>query len=145
MLMLALVTAAFARFPAPLPDGVPDLFDDTEEWQPYQVGNVAGDSDFPLLMFLHDKGADKGAAQPAAVLLAVDAQNGSDHWSLASDPVIVIALLADPETITRIYYDAGFAQQGQPSGEYKTADAADRETLRALLMSLTKARHLTNL
>ncbi len=138
LLTLGVATVAFAGVLAPLPDGVPNLFAQPGEWQTYQVGNAAGDPDFPLLMFVHQKDG-----QPAAVLMAVDAQNGKDRWSLASDPVIVIAILADPDTITQIYYDAGFVQKGKASGTYATADHADHDTLRELLDSLIKTRHQT--
>lgn len=97
------------------PDGVPDLLspETQAQWQSYQLGNVEGNPDFPILVFLN-----KAEEQPAAVMVAVNAQNGRDTWSLTSDPAILIALFSDPQTITRLYYDAGFAQDGQASGRY---------------------------
>ncbi len=137
MIALALTVAGAASAQArSLPDGVPDLFnpDAKGEWQAYQAGNLDGNADFPVVIVVNTAGK-----QPAAVLMAVDAQNGSDHWSLASDPIVVIALFSDPHTITRVYADSGFSQSGTPSGSYTDVANPSPDTLAGLLQSLPQA------
>ncbi len=135
MLALAVAAAASAQTKS-LPEGVPDLLnpDAQHEYQAYQAGNLEGNADFPLVMFVNTTGK-----QPAAVMMAVDAQNGTDHWSLASDPIVVIALFSDPQTITRLYTDTGFTQSGKPSGDYTEVPNPSVETLTGLLQSVAQA------
>jgi hypothetical protein len=64
--------------------------------------------------------------------MAIDARNGTSRWSLASDPVIAIAVFADLQTVTRLYYDQGFAEDGRPSGQYGKITGPDPAALSAL-------------
>ncbi len=135
VLALAVAAAASAQTKS-LPEGVPDLLnpDAQHEWQAYQAGNLEGNADFPLVMFVNTAGN-----QPAAVKMAVDAENGTDQWSLAKDPIVVIALFSDPKTITRLYADSGFTQNGKPSGNYTEVPNPSVETLTGLLQSMAQA------
>jgi hypothetical protein len=136
-LALAIAAAASAQTRS-LPNGVPDLLnpDAQREWQAYQAGNLEGNADFPLVMFVNTAGN-----QPAAVMMALDAQNGTDRWSLASDPIVVIALFSDPNTITRLYADSGFAQSGKASGSYTEVANPNIDTLTGLLQTVARAQH----
>ncbi|HTU00941.1 MAG TPA: hypothetical protein VMG58_03960 [Candidatus Sulfotelmatobacter sp.] len=120
------------------PYGVPDLLNPQTQgdWQSYQVGNLEGDPDFPLVIFLNQSG---GA--PAAVMIAIDARNGKSSWSLDSDPAILIALFADPKTLTGLYYDEGFTEAGRPSGHYAKITDPDSGALPLLLKSVVQAQH----
>ncbi len=136
-LVLALAVAAAASAQTKnLPEGVPDLLnpDAQHEWQAYQAGNLEGNADFPLVMFVNTAGN-----QPAAVMMAVDAENGTDQWSLTKDPIVVIALFSDPKTINRIYADSGFTENGKPSGNYTEVANPSIETLTGLLQSVAQA------
>jgi hypothetical protein len=137
-LSLVLALPAVVQAAGRLPDGVPDLSDPRilASWQPYLLGNLKGDPDLPLVVFLNASGS-----APAAVLLAIDARNGLNSWSLASDPVIVIAVFADPQTLTRLYYDVGFAEDGQPSGHYAKLAHPDSMALSKLLRRVLHLQH----
>ncbi len=144
-LALSLVLGGMLALPAGvqaagrLPDGVPDLLDPRilASWQPYVLGNLAGDPDFPLVVYLNTAG--KG---PAALMMAIDARNGTSSWSLASDPAIVIAVFADPQTLTRLYYDEGFGEDGQPSGHFEKIAHPDSTALGAFLRRVLHLKHL---
>jgi hypothetical protein len=111
-LSLALPLCASAR----LPEGVPDLLAPQAafEWHAVHVGDVHGDADLPVLLVTNTRGHE-----PAAMLIGLDARNGTEAYALESDPVIFVALLADPQTITTLYYDTGFAAAEQPSGQFR--------------------------
>jgi hypothetical protein len=128
--VLAMATLALGQ--GPLPEGVPDVLspETRDAWRAFHVGNVEDDPNFPLIMFVNAAGH-----QPAAVLLAVNAQNGRDQWSLTSDPVILIALVADPRTITRLYYDEGFTQDGRATGQYTVLQYPEPDVVGSLLRS----------
>ncbi len=120
---LALLTVALAIgltlprevFASRLPEGVPNLFapEVAQEWHAVHVGDVRGDGDFPVLLVTDKRG------EAPAMLIGLDARNGTKGYSLESDPVIFVAMLADPQTITTLYYDTGFAATEQPSGEFR--------------------------
>jgi hypothetical protein len=135
--MLAIAAVAPAAAPARLPEGVPDVesLGAPGEWRVYQGQNLQGNPDFPLLMFVNNAGR-----QPAAVLMVLDAQNGTQQWSMTSDPIIMVALFADPETVTRVYCDAGFLQAGRASGEYAPVSVGDLQGLATFLSSLVPVR-----
>jgi len=118
-----------------LPDGIPNLTDPQvgAGWQMFQVGALDHDPDFPLVVFMNVTGN-----QPAAMLFAVDARNGKETFSLVSDPVILVAVFADPQTVTRIYYDEGFSGDGHPSGEFTQSPNPSQESLIHLLTTIVK-------
>ncbi len=130
LLSVVLALSAAVQAEGRLPDGVPDLLNPRvlASWQPYLLGNLEGNPDFPLVLYVNESGS-----APAAVVMAIDARNGASTWSLASDPVIVIAVFADPQTVTRLYYDQGFAKDGRASGQYGKIAQPDSATLPALL------------
>jgi hypothetical protein len=129
LLGVVLALPAVVQAGGRLPDGVPDLLDPriVGSWQPYVLGNLKGDPAFPLVLYLNKSGNG-----PAAVMMAIDARNGTSRWSLASDPVIAIAVFADPQTVARLYYDQGFAEDGRPSGQYGKITGPDPAALSAL-------------
>jgi len=100
-----------------LPGGVPNLFDPAvrAHYQPTLVGNLLANPDLPLVMLINTTGT-----QPEAVVVALDARNGTDTWSLRTDPIVLIALFADPATMTDLYFDSGFLEQGTASGSFQS-------------------------
>ena len=70
--------------------------------------------DFPLVLLVNTT-----ATQPGAVLVALDARNGGETWSLATDPIVLIVLFADRATITNMYIDRGLLAQGTATGEFQ--------------------------
>ncbi|MFB3817172.1 MAG: hypothetical protein ACE147_05855 [Candidatus Methylomirabilales bacterium] len=134
-LVLALATIALGQ--GPLPEGVPDVLSPgtRDDWRAFHVGNAEDDPNFPLIMFVNTAGH-----QPTAVLMAVNAQNGTDRWSLESDPVVLIALFAHPPTIARVYYDTGFAQEGRATGQYAVLQDPEPEVVGSLMRSGMAAR-----
>ncbi len=56
-----------------LPEGVPDLLNPQvrANWELHSLGNLEGNPDFPLVLYLNQ--SDSG---PAAVMVAIDARNG---------------------------------------------------------------------
>lgn len=114
--------------------GVPNLFDPEvrAQYQPTVVGNLLSNPDFPMVMLVNTTGT-----HPGAVLVALDARNGSDTWSLSTDPIILIALFADPLTITDLYLDSGLLTQGTPSGRFQSVPNP-REMLPDLLHALSE-------
>jgi hypothetical protein len=136
-LVLLVAVSAPAIAQGPLPDGIPNVFDPKirDDYQPYQVGNLEGNPDFPVVLFM----AREGKA-PAAVVVALDARNGKGTWSLTSDPVILIAVFSDPKTVTGVYLDSGFAQRGAASGSYTKVKDLDGDSLPKALKSVANAR-----
>ncbi len=117
-----------------LPGGVPNLYDPKvrAQYEPTVVGNLLSNPDFPMVMLVNTTGTD-----PGAILIALDARNGSDSWSLSTDPIILIALFADPSTITGLYFDNGLLTQGTPSGSYENIPNP-REMLPNILHALSE-------
>ena len=54
----------------------------------------------------------------------------------------MIAVFADPQTLTRLYYDEGFAEDGQPSGHFEKIDHPDSTALSAFLRRVRHFQHL---
>jgi hypothetical protein len=132
---LLLVTGpAWAEGKPALPGGVPNLFDPEvrAQYQPTLVGNLLANPDFPLVMLVNTTGI-----HPGAVLIALDARNGTDTWSLSTDPIVLIALFADPVTITDLYIDSGFLEEGTPTGSFRSVPDP-REKLPDLLHALSE-------
>jgi hypothetical protein len=90
LLAAALVVSVLSAAPsawaatAALPRDVPNVLDPKvqADYQPYQVGNLEGNPDFPLILFM-----SRGREKPAAVVVAIDARNGRETWSITSDPI----------------------------------------------------------
>jgi hypothetical protein len=80
---------------SPLPSGVPNIFDRSIRSQFELVGvvNLRGNPDIPVLVVLHKQ----PGGQPRAMLLALDARNMRQTWSLATDPIILIVVYASPQ------------------------------------------------
>ncbi len=135
VLLVAVSTPALAL--GRLPDGIPNVLDPKirDNYQPYQVGNLEGNPDFPVVLFV----ARDGTAA-SAVVVAVDARNGKGTWSLATDPVILIAVFSDPKTVTGVYLDDGFAQQGAASGTYTRIKDRDGDSLPKALKSVANVQ-----
>ena len=117
-----------------LPGGVPNLFDPTvrAQYAPTLMGNLLANPDVPLVLLVHTTGT-----HPGAVLVALDARNGTDSWSLSTDPIVLIALFADPATITHLYIDSGVLAQGTPSGRFQNVPDP-REMLPDLLRAFSE-------
>ena len=137
MLFLVILASipAWAGQPA-LPSGVPNVFDPEvrARFQPVGVANLRGNPDFPVLILQNTAGG-----QPQVMLLGLDARNGKESWSLASDPIILIVLFADPETILGAHVDVGFAERGKSSGQFMTLADPTSPGLSDLLRSVTLA------
>lgn len=127
-----------------LPSGVPNIFDPDvrAKFQPVAVVNLRGDPDFPVLVLVNTVVED---GKPQAMLLGLDARNGKETWSLATDPIILIVLFADPFTIMSVHVDVGFSEAGRPSGDFQLLDAPDASTLPDLLRAVTPLRAQTYL
>ncbi len=126
MLFLVILASIPAWAGQPLlPSGVPNVFDPEvrARFQPVGVANLQ----------------NTAGGQPQVMLLGLDARNGKDTWSLASDPIILIVLFADPETILGAYVDAGFAELGKPSGQFMTLADPTSPGLSDLLRSISLA------
>ena len=108
---------------SPLPASVPDIFDRSirSQFEPVAVVNLRGNPDLPVVV-VRNKQED---GQPQVLLLALDARNGRHTWSLATDPIILIVVFANPSTILSIHTDSGFLERGQASGTYVTKDHPD--------------------
>ncbi len=135
VLLFAVSVPALAQ--GTLPDGIPNVFDPKirDDYQPYQVGNLEGNPDFPVVLFMAREGKS-----PAAVVVALDARNGKGTWSLATDPVVLIAVFSDPKTVTGVYLDSGFAQRGTASGTYSRVKDLNGDSLPKALKSVANAR-----
>jgi hypothetical protein len=128
-------TAAWAG-QAALPEGVPNIFDADvrAQFEPAGVINLRGNPDFPMLVL-----ARKAGEQPQGMVLGLDARNGKDTWSLASDPIILIILFSDPSTISAVHLDAGFSEQGKPSGTYTAVENPGSLTLPDVFKAIAAA------
>jgi hypothetical protein len=133
-LAVALAVAVISWTPAwaaqaPLPADVPNVYDPVVRagFVPVLVTNLRGNPDFPLVLMVNTTGH-----QPGALLLGLDARNGTPTWSLTGDPIVLIVTLAD-EAIQEVYVDLGFVGQGAPSGTYVTVDDANAGELPELL------------
>ena len=136
-LLLGLVlVAATPAWPAPpsLPAGVPNIYDPgvLAHFQPAEVGNLRDNPDFPVLLLVNTIGE-----QPQALLLGLDARNGTEAWSLTADPVILIMLFSDQTTIQGVYVDAGFVDLGRASGNYAAVGEESLPALPDLLEAVT--------
>lgn len=135
MLFLVILASIPAWAGQPLlPSDVPNVFDPEvrARFQPVGMANLKGNPDFPVLILQNMAGE-----QPQVMLLGLDARNGKETWSLASDPIILIVLFADPETILGAHVDAGFAERGRPSGQFMTLADPTSPGLSDLLRSIT--------
>jgi hypothetical protein len=114
-LLLTVVSAPASAGQGELPEGVPNIFDAEvrANFEPVAVINLRDNPDFPMLILIHKEGEE-----PQAMVIGLDARNGKDTWSLASDPIILIVLFSDPSTISAVHVDAGFSEKGKPSGIY---------------------------
>jgi hypothetical protein len=131
LLGFVLVTAmpAWAAQPT-LPAGVPNIYDPEVQahFQPVEVGNLRENPDFPVVLLVNTTGE-----QPQALLLGLDARNGTDTWSLTTDPIILIMVFSDETTIQGSYVDTGFVDAGKASGDYAAVDAESLPALPDLL------------
>jgi hypothetical protein len=132
------LAVAAAAHSASLPADVPDLLAPgaRTEWRPVHVGDVEGDANFPLLLFMHDT-----AREPAAVLMVLNAQTGRGTWSLESDPAVLIAVFPNAQTVSRLYYDPGFAREGRASGQYAEVANPDPDQIPDLIISIAHPQH----
>jgi hypothetical protein len=119
---------------AVLPADVPNIYDPAvrARFAPVMVTNLQGNPDFPMVLLVNTTGE-----QPEALLVGLDARNGTDTWSLTGDPIILIVAFAQ-ETIQRLYVDTGFAGQGAASGNYAAVDDVNSLALPDLLRHVTE-------
>jgi len=113
-----------------LPAGVPNIYDPEVQahFQPVEVGNLRENPDFPVVLLVNTTGE-----QPQALLLGLDARNGTDTWSLTTDPIILIMVFSDETTIQGSYVDTGFVDAAKTSGDYAAVDAESLPALPDLL------------
>lgn len=124
---------AWAGEPA-LPAGVPNIYDPEvrDHFQPVGVANLRGDPDFPVVILVNTT-----RERPEALLLALDARNGKNTWSLTTDPIILIVVFTDETTLQGLYVDTGFVDLGKPTGNYSSVDEVNFPALPDLLKALT--------
>ncbi len=136
VLLLAMVSAPASAGQAALPEGVPNIFDAEvrANFEPVAVVNLRGNPDFPMLILIH-----KAEEEPQAMVIGLDARNGKDTWSLASDPIILIVLFSDPSTISAVHVDAGFSEKGKPSGSYMAVEDPGSLTLPDVFKAIAAA------
>ena len=105
-----------------LPADVPNIYDPEvrAQFQPVGVANLLGNPDLPVVLLLNIAGE-----QPQALLIGLDARNGKETWSLATDPIILIVVFADGTMIQGLYVDTGFADLGKASGIYAAVDVGE--------------------
>lgn len=138
---LAVVVLAAAPLPSraqsALPDGVPNVLDPRVqgEYQAFQVGNLEGNPNFPVVAFMSQSNEKR-----EAVVLALDARNGKETWSIRTDPVILVAVFSQPQTIANLFLDRGFADRGEASGAFMPADGLHGDLLPHLLETVAGAR-----
>jgi hypothetical protein len=127
--VLVAAMPAWAAQPT-LPAGVPNIYDPKVQahFQPVEVGNLRENPDFPVVLLVNTAGE-----QPQALLLGLDARNGTDAWSLTTDPIILIMVFSDETTIQGSYVDTGFVDAGKASGDYAAVDAESLPALPDLL------------
>jgi len=136
LLLLTVVSAPAWAGQAAIPEGVPNIFDAEvrAQFEPVAVINLRGNPDFPMLLLVN-----KAGEEPLAMVLGLDARNGKESWSLASDPIILIILFSDPSTISAVHVDAGFSEQGKPSGTYMAVDNPGSLTLPDVFKAIAAA------
>jgi len=130
--VLMAAVPAGAGAPA-LPADVPNLLDPAvrAHFQGVPVANLQGNPDFPVILLVSTT-----EDQPQALLLGFDARNGTDTFSLTTDPIILIMVLAGPTTLQSVYTDIGFVDRGKASGTYAAVDPADGPALPELLKAV---------
>ncbi len=146
VLALSLFATACASMPAALavksgfPAGVPDLLDPSVQshFVSLKIGNIADNPDFPEVLLLNESGE-----QPRALLVGLDARNGTDRWSMEKDPVILIMVLADKMAVERSYIDTGFVDHGKPSGAFAAIDRDSLPALADIFMGIVEAAKQT--
>lgn len=140
-LMLLCSASAWAGQPT-LPSGVPNIFDPEvrDHFEVQGVTNLGGNPDFPMVLLLNT-----GEETPQAILLAMDARNGGETWSIKSDPIILIATFTDPTTIQTLLVDIGFADQGKASGKYAAVDDQNSPVLPDLLKAVIESTNRTSI
>lgn len=131
--ILLAAVPAWAGAPA-LPAGVPNLFDPAvrAHFHPVAVLNLQDNPDFPVALCANTTGDE-----PQVLLLGFDARNGKDTWSLTTDPIILIVVVADGTTVQDVYVDIGFADGGKASGIYAAVDTANASALPDLLKAVS--------
>ena len=114
--LLLMTAPVWAEGKPALPGGVPNLLDPIvrAQYKPTFMGNRVANPDFHVVLLVNTTGI-----HPGAVLVALDARNGTDTWSCSTDPIVLIAPFADPATITDAYIDRGLREQGTPSGSFQ--------------------------
>src|SRR3974390_2636142 len=77
--LLFAIAPVWAQGKPALPGGVPHLLDPKvrAQYEPTFMGNLLANPDFPLVLLVNTSGT-----HPGAVLVALDARNGTDTWSL---------------------------------------------------------------
>jgi len=128
-LVLMAAVPAWAGAPA-LPAGVPNLLDPAvrAHFQRVWVANVRGNPDFPVVALVNTTGEE-----PRVLLLGIDARNGTDTFSLTTDPIILVMVVARAIPIQDAYVDIGFVNRGLASGTYAAMDPANAPLLIELL------------
>ena len=131
--ILLTTVSAWAGAPA-LPAGVPNIFDPAvrAHFEPVGVMNLQENPDLPALLLVNNT-----EESPPAILLGVDARNGKDTWSLTTDPIILIVVVADGTTVKDVYVDIGFAEGGKALGIYAAVDMANASALPDLLKAVS--------
>ena len=127
--VLVAAVPAWAGPPA-LPAGVPNLLDPAvrAHFQGVPVANLQGNPDFPVVALVNTTGEE-----PRVLLLGLDARNGTDTFSLTTDPIILVMVVARAITIQDAYVDIGFVNRGLASGTYAAVDPANASVLLELL------------
>jgi hypothetical protein len=111
--VLSLLPAAAATIPgAGLPEPIQhQLFPVTGAIVVLQE-TALDNPDLPLLILLV-------ADPPTPVLVVIDARNGTDTWSLETDPIIVIA------TQDETWVDTGFLTRGIAGGTFQPVESIE--------------------
>ncbi|HWU38490.1 MAG TPA: hypothetical protein VN203_12655, partial [Candidatus Acidoferrum sp.] len=109
-----------------LPAGVPNIFDPAVQahFQLVAVATLQENPDLPVVLLVNITGDG-----PRVLLLGFDARNGTDTWSLTTDPIILIVVFSDATKVQGAYVDVGFADRGKASGTYATVDTANASSL----------------
>jgi len=127
--VLVAAVPAWAGAPA-LPASVPNLLDPAvrANFQRVWVANLQGNPDFPVVALVNTTGEE-----PRVLLLGLDARNGTDTFSLTTDPIILVMVAARAITIQDAHVDIGFVNRGLASGTYAAVDPANASALLELL------------
>jgi hypothetical protein len=102
---IVLLAASPATAASPtLPAGIPNIYDPAVQahYQPVAVGALRGNPDFPVVLFVNTTGDE-----PRFLFLGFDARNGKDTWSLTTDPIILIVVVADGPKAQGVDVDIG--------------------------------------